>query len=346
MPSALDVREPATEAKADPTKGRRLLLWLALLGALGAAAAASLLVGAGDLDDATLRQTLVRLRSARLAAASLAGAALAVGGVMVQGLFRNPLASPSILGTTAGASLGGQLALVAAPGVGLAVLPDELLVPAGCLLGAAASLAVLLALLRVTDDLLVLVLTGFILSSLFLSISGLLTSLAQDDWSLGRAVVAFSLGGVSGVGWGTVRLALPLVAVGVVACWGWGRPLDLLLSGEQEARSLGVDVPRVRWWTATWVSVLVAGAVSVGGNVSFVGLVVPHALRPFTGVAHRRLLPAAAVAGAAFVALCDVLTRVLPSRGEVPLGVVTGLIGAPIFLLLLLRSRREEAGDA
>jgi len=317
-------------------------LWPLLLGSLVGAAAASLLVGASDLSDPELRTTLLRLRSARLAAACLAGAALAAGGVVVQGLFRNPLASPSILGTTAGASLGGQLALVAAPTLGLTVLSPELLVPMGCLLGGGASLAVLLGLLRLTDDLLVLVLTGFILSSLFLSISGLLTSLAQDDWSLGRAVVAFSLGGVSGVGWRTVRLAAPLVGVGAVACWGWGRSLDLLLSGEEEARSLGLEVEPVRRWAATWVSVLVAGAVAVGGNVSFVGLVVPHALRPFAGVTHRRLLPAAAVGGAAFVALCDVLTRLLPARGEVPLGVVTGLIGAPVFLGLLLRARRAE----
>ncbi len=330
----------------EPGWRRGRLLWLLLLIVFIGAGAASLFVGAGDLSDPELRATLVRLRSARLAAASLAGAALAAGGVMVQGLLRNPLASPSILGTTAGASLGGQLVLVAVPSVGVGALPHELLVPVGCLLGAGVSLAVLLGLLHVTDDLLVLVLTGFILSSLFLSVSGLLTSLAQDDWALGRAVVAFSLGGVSGVGWRSVRLALPLVVVGVVACWGWGKPLDLLLSGEEEARSLGVETGRVRWWTATWVSVLVAGAVSVGGNVSFVGLVVPHALRPFAGVDHRRLLPAAVVAGATFTALCDVLTRVLPARGEVPLGVVTGLVGAPVFLVLLLRSRRYEAGDA
>ncbi len=320
-----------------------LRLYLLLFVALAATVVASLTTGQGDLADVAIRDTLLHLRAARLCAALLAGAALAAGGVVVQGLFRNPLASPSILGTTAGAALGGQVALVVGQVVAIDAVAPEMLVPIGCLIGALFSLAILLGFLRVTDDLLALLLTGFILSSLFLSLSGFLTSLAQDDWQVGRAVVAFSLGGVSATGWRHVLFALPLVLVGLVAAWGWGRPLDLLLSGEDEARSLGVDVRPVRWWTAIWVSVLVAAAVSVGGNVAFVGLVVPHVLRPFAGVSHRKLLPAAALAGASFVAACDVLTRAIPSRGEIPLGVVTGLVGAPVFLILLLRARRQEA---
>ncbi|HJL23744.1 MAG TPA: iron chelate uptake ABC transporter family permease subunit, partial [Polyangiaceae bacterium LLY-WYZ-15_(1-7)] len=321
-------------------------LYAALVALAAAAAFASLSVGAADLGEEALRQTLLSLRGARLVGASLAGAALAAGGVLVQGLFRNPLASPSILGTTAGAALGGQLALLLVQGLGLGIgFSPEMALPLGCLAGAGLSLLILLVFLRATDDLLALLLTGFILGSLFLSLGGFITSLAQDDWQLGRAVVAFSLGGLGGVGWGQVLAALPLFAVGLVAAWGWGRPLDLLLAGEDEARTLGVDVRVVRTWTAVWVSALVAAAVALGGNVAFVGLIVPHALRPFAGVAHRRLLPAAALAGAVFVAGCDVLARAIPSRGEVPLGVVTGLVGAPIFLWLLIRARREERGD-
>jgi len=323
-----------------------LRLTLVLTGLLAGVVALALLVGTGDLSDPDLQHALLTLRATRAAAAFLAGASLAVAGVVVQGLFRNPLASPSVLGTTAGASLGGQLGILSLQALGTTAVAPEMIVPFGCLLGALGSLAILLTFLRITEDLLALLLTGFILSSLFLSLAGFLTSLAQNDWELGRAIVAFSLGGVSGTGLAQVLFATPLFLVAAVAAWLWGRPLDVLLSGEEEARTLGVDVRQVRWWTAVWASVLVAGAVSVGGNVSFVGLVVPHALRPFVGAAHRRLLPLAALGGGTFVVACDVAARSFPSRGEVPLGVVTGIIGAPIFLWLLLRARRAEAYGA
>lgn len=316
-------------------------LYVALVVLAALVALSSMTVGAGSLADEGLRETLLSLRGARLAASFLAGAALAVGGVVVQGLLRNPLASPSILGTTAGAALGGQLVLLALPFVALPVR-SEMAVPIGCLLGALLSLLALLALLRHTNDAVTLLLTGFVLSSLFLALGSFVTSLAQNDWELGRAVVAFSLGGVSSAGTDHVLFALPLVLAGIGASFGWGKALDLLLSGEEEARSLGVDVPRLRWWSAVWVATLVAAAVSLGGNVSFVGLVVPHVLRPFAGWSHRRLVPAAALGGGIFLAACDVITRAIPSHGEIPLGVVTGLVGAPLFLFLLLRQRRAE----
>ena len=321
------------------------LLYPLLFVLLFGAAVLAVSVGPGDLGDAELRETFLMLRGYRLAAAFLAGAALAVGGVVVQGLFRNPLASPSVLGTTAGATLGGQLALLAygLAGIGAGVVVPEMILPIGCFLGALASLAILLAFLRVTEDLLALLLTGFVLSALFLSLSAFAISVAQERWELGRAVVAFSLGSVSGTGPRQLLFAGPLVASGVLACWFWGRPLDLLLSGEEEARSLGADVGQIRWWAATWVSVLVAGAVSVGGNVGFVGLVVPHLMRPFAGTKHRLLIPASAIAGGLFLVACDIVARVIPSTSEVPLGVVTGIIGAPLFLVLLIRLRREHA---
>jgi len=316
-----------------------LILLLIVAGAL------AVLVGSGDLSDPELRDTFLKLRGYRLAAAFLAGAALAVGGVVVQGLFRNPLASPSVLGTTAGASFGGQVALLAygVAGVGTNLVVPEMIVPIGCFLGALAALAILLLFLRITEDLLALLLTGFVLSALFLSLSAFVTSIAQETWELGRAVVSFSLGSVSGTGPRQLAFALPLVMTALLASWFWGRSLDLLLSGEEEAQAMGANVGTVRWWSAIWVSVLVAGAVSVGGNVGFVGLVVPHMLRPFTGTKHQRLIPAAALAGGTFLVACDIVARVIPSRSEIPLGVVTGLIGAPLFLLLLIRLRRERA---
>lgn len=319
--------------------------WVALTVGCVLTVVASLLVGHGDLSDESLRQTYLELRGWRLATSMLAGSALACGGVLVQGLFRNPLASPSIIGTTAGASLGGALVLLAWNVVLDGALPawfaPELALPAGCLLGALVALATLLAVTGRQPGVVTVLLTGFILSSLFLSVAGLVTSIAQDTWEVGRAIIAFTLGGVEAKGARHVALALPLVVGGAVATFGWGRHLDLLLAGEDEAAALGVDVKGVRRWAIVWTGVLTAAAVAIGGNISFVGLVVPHALRPFVGVAHRRLLPAALVGGAVFVGLADVVVRALPAKGQIPLGVVTGLVGAPVFLVLLARAARQ-----
>lgn len=336
-------QEPAVLA-AGRTRAARTYAVL-MVGLIGVGAG-SLLVGPGELSDADLREILLQLRAARLSGALLAGGALAVGGVLVQGLFRNPLASPSILGTTAGASFGGQCVLLAHGALVSAGLlhwvAREMVLPIGCLLGALGSLAVLLFFVRRGADLLALLLTGFALTSLLLSLGSFLTTMAQEHHELGRAVVSFTLGGVGGVGWSHIRLALPLVASGVVAGFLWGRPLDLLLSGDDEAATLGVDVTLARRWAIVWVAVLTSGAVALGGNIAFVGLVVPHALRPFVGAEHRKLIPAAFLAGGVFVAGCDLVARLAPTRTEMPLGVVTGLVGAPLFLQLLLRSRREE----
>lgn len=336
----------APASGGDDVKRIPLPILCSLLAALAVGAlVAGLSVGAGDLGNEARRGLYLSLRATRFAAAFLAGAALAVSGVMVQGLFRNPLASPSILGTSGGAMLGGQLSLLGyawlRTGGDFGFVSPDMLLPMGCMFGALLSLILLIILTRNTTSLLTVILTGFVLSSLFVSMSGFVTALAQESWEVGRAVVAFSLGTVSGASVDAVLFAAPLVLVGIGAAYAWGRPLDVLLSGEEEAATLGVDVGSVRVWVAIWVSVLVGAAISLGGSISFVGLIVPHALRPFTGVDHRRLIPAAALFGGVFVVFCDVIARVLPARSEVPLGVVTGLIGAPIFMLLLLRAYRE-----
>lgn len=305
-----------------------------------ASVALSLFIGRADFDG--LHGTIFQLRMARALVAFAVGGSLSVAGVLVQGLFQNPLASPSVLGTTAGASLGGQIALLLAALV-LSGAPDflhpDMFLSLGCVAGALLSLSLLLLIHEYRRDLLVLLLTGFVLSSLFLSLGSFLTSFAQEWWELGRALVSFSLGDIGGVGFRQLWLIAPLFVVGVSFAFFWGHALDLLTSGEDEARSLGLDLVAVRRWSIVWTSVLTAGAVAVGGNIGFVGLVVPHALRPFVGVHHRRLVPAAVLGGGAFVLLCDCVARVASPRGEVPLGVVTGLLGAPTFLWLLFRHR-------
>jgi iron complex transport system permease protein len=316
-----------------------------LLFASVVALALNLLTGPSSLQEEELVRALLSLRAARGLTAYLVGSALAVAGVLAQGLFRNPLASPDLLGTSAGASFAGKLSMLllsAAFGPGSAGgLAPEAWLPIGCLLGALAALSILLALARRAPDAVVLLLAGFLLSSLFLGLGSFVTSLAQESWELGRAVIAFALGSVTGAGPRQVATIAPIALVGTGAALAWSRPLDLLLSGEEEARVLGLDVARARRWIIVWVALLTAGAVSVGGNLGFVGLVVPHGLRRFVGVAHRRLVPAAALGGGLFVLACDMVARALPSRTEIPLGVITDLIGAPLFLVLVLRSQRR-----
>lgn len=328
---------------------RARLAWVVLLLCLSLTVVAGLGAGEGNLADPELRETFLALRGWRLANSMLAGAALAVGGVMVQGLFRNPLASPSVLGTTAGATLGGIVVLVAWSGLLAGSLPEwlprELLIPVGCFLGSMGALFVLLAITGRDPGMVTLLLSGFILSSLFASLGGLLVSVAQEEFELGRAVVAFTLGGVEAKGSLHVAASLPWVLVGTAMAFGWGRALDVLLSGEEEATTLGVQVALVRRWVIVWTAALTAAAVAMAGALSFVGLVVPHALRPFVGVQHRALVPAAFVGGGVFVAWADVVTRWIPTRSHVPLGVVTSLVGAPVFLFLLARASREGRAE-
>lgn len=336
---------PPAPALAQLTPRARPWLYLALLLSCGLSLWGALFVGPGDLDDAQLADTLLQLRGMRIASAFLAGAALSVGGVLVQGLFRNPLASPSIVGTTGGATLGGQLVLLITQGLvgthAIGPVSPELLVPIGCIAGALFALSLVFIIHRADDDLVMLLLLGFILSSVFLALSSLVTSIAQARWELARAMIAFTLGDVSGADLRRIYLATPLLISGLTAALLWGRGLDMMLSGEEEAKTLGVDVSSVRRYTVLWTAVLAAAAVSLGGNVGFVGLVVPHALRPFLGVTHRRLIPGSALLGGTFLVACDTVTRAIPSSTEIPLGVVTSLVGAPMFLLLLMRSRRE-----
>jgi iron complex transport system permease protein len=342
------VQASPTGGTAPTAQQRRMVAVLAaLFVALILCTTACMLQGAGSLRDPQLRSTLLLLRASRAGAALLVGASLAVAGVMVQGLFRNPLADVSLLGTSAGAMLGGNASLLAMQfvltGYGVAGVPPDVMLPVGCLAGALFSLALLFAFLRRSSDVLSLILAGFLFSSLFLSVTSLIMSMAEERWELGRAVISVTLGGIATTGPLQLALAAPLVFSGILAAWFWAKPLDVLLSGDEEASSLGVDVAQVRRYCILWVAVLTAGAVALGGNIAFVGLLIPHALRPALGVEHRRLVLVSAIAGATFVAACDLIARTLPGRSEVPLGVITGLVGAPAFLVLLSRAKRAGA---
>lgn len=319
--------------------GVAVLLLLAVL--LG------LFVGRSSSSDAALQSVFFTMRAHRVAVAFLSGAALSVTGAIVQGLFRNPLASPTILGTTSGAVFGAHVALLvtvfAWGGGGVLNISPEMMVPIGAVLGAGLSLFVLLTVVTLRVSPLVLLLTGYALMMLFVGASATLTALTQEAWELNRAVSVLSMGNISAAGPRQLLLVLLMTLGGVLPALFSVRTLDVLLSGEEEASALGVDVARERFWLVMWVAIMTGGAVAVGGSVGAVGLIVPHAMRRFVGQRHGYLLPTSFVVGGTFVVLCDVLCRTLPARVELPLGILTDLIGAPVFLHMLVRFTRAES---
>ncbi len=337
---------PGGGAVGDAVLGPSRGFYVLLAGILVVSCTLGLLMGRGGLSRPELLETFLVMRAQRVAVAFLCGAGLAMTGAVVQAVFRNPLANPSILGVNAGATLGAHVALLGAvlwlSGGSVLGFAPEMLAPVGAVLGAGFTMFVLLLVASRRTSPLALLLTGFALMCLLQAVSTGMTALTQQSWELNRAISALQNGSIGSVGTKQVWLALVMVLGGAVPLYLWSGSLDLLLCGEEEAESLGVNVGQVRRWLVLWVCVQVAGAIAVGGGVGFVDVIVPHAMRRFVGHSHRHLLVASALAGGTFLVLCDVLCRSLPFSGELPLGIVTSLIGAPLFLRLLLRSTRGE----
>lgn len=296
-----------------------------------------------DVVDALLGRgdavTQAVVRAVRLPRALLGlgvGAALTTAGIVMQALFRNPLASPDIVGTAAGASTGAIL--VIASGLG-AVMPTAL--PLGAILGAGLILWLVVRLSAATGrvDTATLLLTGVAVTSFVGACNSALLAWTLPDWDVSRAITVWLLGGLTDRGWSHVLLLAPCLLVGLLLTTNRRRELDLLTLGDEHAAALGVDVPALRRQLLLGAAILTGGSVAVAGLVGFVGLVVPHALRLVAGPGHRRLLPLGILGGAVFLGLMDVVSRVVLRPAELHLGVATALVGAPIFAWLLLRSR-------
>jgi iron complex transport system permease protein len=290
------------------------------------------LAGAGDPAESAI---VLSIRLPRVLGAALVGAALAAAGVLLQGLLRNPLADPYVLGTSAGASVGAVIGLVFAGALGFFV------VPALAFVGAIVSIVIVWRLARVGAEtpIVTLLLAGVVFSAFAGAIVTFLL-VSHDRLQLRLAsVLAWLMGGVSVVTWTqlVVSAALVVLALAVAVVVGW--QLDALALGEEAAATLGIDVERSKRSIATAAALLTAAAVSLAGLVAFVGLIAPHAVRLGVGPAHARLIPAAAVAGAAFVVLADMVARVVVAPSELPMGVISGLVGGPFFFALLWRDR-------
>ncbi len=287
------------------------------------------------------RVIILQIRLPRVIVGGLAGAALAVAGAQLQGVFRNPLAESSVIGASQGAALGAVVAFV----THLAVR-SPLWIPLFAFAGAfgALFLVYLISSRGGRTPVATLLLAGIALGAFLSAVASLLISLSFVDWQVAAEIVFWMMGGLDNRTWTHVWISLPFVAVGVLVSLWLARDLDLLLLGEEASASLGVHVERVKavvLWTA---AVLTGAAVAVSGVVGFAGLVVPHAIRLVLGPAHRVLLPASAVAGASFLMVCDLLARTIRDSGEVRLGIVTAAFGAPFFLYLLRRRRKEVVG--
>jgi len=311
--------------------GCLLAFWLALgVGPADAGAAALFRPAAGD-DVAAMVVQQIRLPRALLAL--LVGASLGMSGAALQGLLRNPLAEPGLIGVSACAALGAVLVFYTG-----ASQVSAWLLPAIAMAGAAVSVILLQALAGRGAETLTLILAGVAVNSLASALIALCLSLSPNPFA-SYEIVVWLLGSLADRSFEHVWLAAPFVGAGLALLATTGRGLDALTLGEDVAASLGFDIGRLRARIILGSALAVGAAVAVSGIVGFVGLVVPHLLRPLVGYQPRLLLPASALGGALLTLAADVAVRVLTPTGELKLGVVTALLGAPFFLHLVLRNR-------
>jgi len=293
-----------------------------------------------DTSEVVAHNVFWQVRLPRIVLAIIVGASLAVAGVIMQGIFRNPLAEPATVGVSAGAAVGAVIAII----VGLNQLP--LGVQLAAFLGGTLSTALVYVLSRSDGktEVVTLILTGIAINAFAGAVIGFAVFVADDDEI--RSVTFWSLGTLGLATWKAVGLVIPLALLGMAMSAKFARVLDTLALGDRPATHLGVRVEPVRLQAIAVVGLLASSAVAATGMIAFVGLLVPHIMRIVLGPRHRHLLWTAALLGASVTLMADLAARSLLSPAELPLGVVTALIGAPFFLLLLRSTRRSQGGWA
>jgi len=332
---------------------RRLpVRWLvAALAFLAIAIAAGMLFGAKSLPAADVLRALVgrshagsgraidavivqSIRLPRVLLAGAVGAMLAVAGAAYQGVFANPLADPYLLGAASGAELGATLAIAYAPAAwGVNAVPLAAFLGAIVAVGAA---VVLGRSVRAGRSTTVLILAGVAIAAFLTAVE---TYVQQQHQTTIRQIYSFILGRLGTAGWDGLKLAIPYIAVATLVILLHRRHLDVLSLGDDEAASLGMHVTRVRLVLVTAATLGTAAAVAIGGTIAFVGIIVPHTIRLLTGASYRTIVPLSVIAGAAFLIAADLIARTALAPAELPIGVITALVGAPFFIVLLRRSR-------
>jgi iron complex transport system permease protein len=280
---------------------------------------------------------LLLLRLPRALAAVLVGASLAVCGVVMQGLFRNPMASPEILGVSAGGSFGAVIAIT----TGLAswsIFTMPLLTITGALVSAAC--IYLLSTSRGTTSLLFIVIAGMAISSLFNGLTSALL-LFSREYEVSQYLF-WTMGGLDGRTWQHIIFSAPILVPGIAVLSLFARELNLLTLGEEGASSLGMNVERTKRLLLGLSAVVTGVAIAVSGPIGFVGLLIPHLLRFIVGPDHRALMPASALGGALFLLLCDLAGRALVPPYEIRVGIITAIIGSPYLIVLLVRTQKRS----
>jgi iron complex transport system permease protein len=286
---------------------------------------------------------LLAIRLPRVLLGGLIGAGLATAGAAMQGLFRNPLADPGLVGVSSGAAFAvvSMIVLGATAFHGVTRLLGPFTLPAAAFGGGVVTTLVIYWLASLSGRTVVttMLLAGIAVNALTGAGIGLLTFVATDAQL--RTITFWSLGSLGGATWASVGAVVPCIGLAVVCLVGLARALNVLLLGESEAGHLGIDIERVKRVVILCVALAVGAAVSVAGIIGFIGLVVPHLLRLVLGPDHRYLLPGSALLGASLLLGADLVARTLTAPAELPIGIVTALLGAPFFLWLLLRHRQQ-----
>lgn len=284
---------------------------------------------------------VMNIRLPRVILAGLVGASLAIAGASFQGLLRNPLADPYTLGVSSGASVGAVITLffgVSLPFAGLFTLPLLSIIFAFLTI-----IIVLIFARRIDRGMKVetIILTGIIFSSFLGALISLMIALTGDEI---RQIIGWLLGSVSMRGWEYIQIILPFFLVGSLLLLINGRELNAMSFGEEKAQHIGVNVQRRKMLVLIAGSILSGAAVAVSGTIGFVGLVIPHLTRLLWGPDHRHLLPLSLLTGSGFLVLADLLARTIITPTELPIGVITSIIGAPVFAIILMNRRTESRG--
>jgi iron complex transport system permease protein len=306
----------------------------------------SILAGVGLKADPTLDPTwkvvVFNIRLSRICLSMLVGMALAVAGTVFQGILRNPLADPFTIGVSTGAAFGASIALFF--GFGSSKFFGFGLIPLASLAGAVAALFAVISLGRIGGQLRreTMVLAGIVVATFLSALISLIKSLDEESVA---SIVFWVMGSFQGRGWNHVAFALPYMVAGLVIIWIYSRELDMLSMGDTQAKQMGVHTEKVRLRLMIGASLLTAAAVSVSGVIGFIGLVMPHVIRMTIGAEHRKLLVLSGLLGGIALLWSDVLARILLSGGEeLPVGVVTALMGGPFFCFILARTSRSRTG--
>ncbi len=294
-------------------------------------------LGLGRSTLTPLQSTIIwQLRAPRMVLGLLAGAMLAVAGATYQGVFRNPLADPYLLGVAAGAGLGATVAIVDLGGGLNTPSWTPLLAFGGAMVAVVVTWVIGGRGLRSSTS--TLILAGVAVAALFTSSQTFLLQQSSPN-SIARVYI-WLLGSLASASWSSVELVLPYVLVCVVICVAAGQALDVMSVGEDESRSLGLPVRRVRLIVIAASSLGTAAIVSAVGLIGFVGIIVPHIVRLLVGTSYRRILPISVAFGAAFLVFADTIARTVMAPSELPLGVVTAIVGAPVFVIVLSLRRQ------